>query len=72
MIHHTESKITGKKDKEEMVEKEPIKLLQQDLPSYAERVLMDCNQLPGGKWTVWKPKESTNQDTIANGDLQVK
>lgn len=72
MIHHTESKSTGKKDKEEMVEKEPIKLLQQDLLSYAECVLMEFNQLPGGKWTLWKPKESTDQDIIANGDLQVK
>lgn len=52
-----------------MVEKELIKHLQQDLPSYAECVLMKCNQLPGGKWTVWKPKESTNQDTISNNDL---
>lgn len=72
MTHHTESKITGKKDKEEMVEKEPIKLFQQDLPSYAECVLLECNQLPGGKWTVWKVKKSTNQYTIANGDLQAK
>lgn len=69
MIHYTEYKITAKKDKEEMVEKQLIKHLQQDLPSYAECVLMKCNQLPGGKWTVWKPKESTNQDTISNSDL---